>query len=134
MLMTQLVLALVAAALLIGAGWGLFAPLPERLEGFVIALAGGALIVSIMSELVERAAPHLPFMLLALSLLGGAAAFVLLDRQVKRRMGAQSGGGVVAASLATEVFPKAYKEDSHATGFAIALGLVAAQGLGQLGG
>lgn len=231
--MTLLVLALVAAALLLGAAWGLFAPLPERLEGFLIALAGGALIVSIMSELVDRAAPHIPYLVLALSLLAGAGAFVLLDRLVKRRMGAESGGGlllsvtldgipenlalgvaligatplevaalagaiflsnlpeaaggakgmhkdgysraavfaiwtgtalllslaalignltlaevgetplaiirvfaagVVAASLATEVFPKAYKEDSLATGFAIALGLVAAQGLGQLAG
>ena len=42
-------------------------------------------------------------------------------------------GGAVAASLATEVFPKAFKEDSYATGIATALGLVLAIGLDQLG-
>ena len=233
MLTTLLVLALVALALLIGAAWGLWAPLPERLEGFLIALAGGALIVSIMSELVERSAPHIPWIVLAACLLAGAVAFVLLDSFVKRKLGADSGGGllvsvtldgipenlalgvaligasglevaalagsiflsnlpeaaggakgmmadgyskpkvfaiwtatalllsaaalignlaladvpesvlspirvfaagVVAASLAIEVFPKAYEEDRYATGIAVALGLVAAQGLGQLAG
>lgn len=233
MLTTLLVLALVAAALLIGAAWGLWAPLPERLEGFLIALAGGALIVSIMSELVERAATQIPWLLLAASLMAGACAFVALDKFVKRKLGAQSGGGllvsvtldgipenlalgvaligasglevaalagaiflsnlpeaaggakgmlddgygrtkvfaiwtatavllagaallgnlalagvaapvlatirvfaagVVAASLAIEVFPKAYDQDRYATGFAVALGLVAAQGLGQMAG
>ncbi|WP_370206396.1 ZIP family metal transporter [Pararhodobacter marinus] len=233
MLTTIVVLLIVAVALLIGAGWGLWAPLPKRLEGFLIALAGGALIVSIMSELVDRAAPHIPWLVLAASLMAGAGAFVLLDRFVKRKLGAESGGGllvsvtldgvpenlalgvaligasglevaalagsiflsnlpeaaggakgmrddgyskakvfgiwagtavllsvaalignlalsdvgeavlavirvfaagVVAASLAIEVFPKASDEDRYATGFAIALGLVAAQGLGQLAG
>ena len=233
MLTTVIVLALVALALLIGAAWGLWAPLPARLEGFLIALAGGALIVSIMSELVERAAPHIPWAVLATSLIAGAGAFVLLDKFVKRKLGAESGGGllvsvtldgipenlalgvaligasglevaalagsiflsnlpeaaggakgmlddgysktkvfaiwtatalllsgaallgylaldqaseqvlgpirvfaagVVAASLAIEVFPKAYVQDSYATGFAVAIGLVAAQGLGQLAG
>lgn len=42
-------------------------------------------------------------------------------------------GGAVAASLATEVFPKAFKEDSYTTGFATALGLVLAVALDQLG-
>ena len=42
-------------------------------------------------------------------------------------------GGAVVASLATEVFPKAFKEDSYATGIATALGLVLAIALDQLG-
>ena len=41
-------------------------------------------------------------------------------------------GGAVVASLATEVFPKAFKQDSLATGLAAALGLVLALGLDQL--
>jgi len=40
-------------------------------------------------------------------------------------------GGAFAASLATEVFPKAFKEDSYTTGIATALGLVLAIGLDQ---
>lgn len=233
MLTTLIVLAIVAAALLIGAAWGLFAPLSEKTEGFVIALAGGALIVSIMSELVEPASQHISFAILAAALVLGAGLFVLLDIYVKRRLGADSGGGllvsvtldgipenlalgvaligagpaevaalagsiflsnlpeaaggakgmhadgfskprvlaiwtgtaalltgaalignllmvdagdtllavvrvtaagVVAASLATEVFPKAYQEDSMSAGIAVALGLAAAHGLALLGG
>ena len=42
-------------------------------------------------------------------------------------------GGAVVASLATEVYPKAFKEDSFATGLAAALGLVLAVGLDSLG-
>jgi ZIP family zinc transporter len=96
---------------MIGAAWSLFAPLPDRLEGFLIALAGGALIVSIMSDPVDRAAPPLPYLVLALSLLAGAGAFMRLDRLVKRRRGAGSG-----------------------TALLLSLRLVAAQGLGPLGG
>jgi ZIP family zinc transporter len=39
----------------------------------------------------------------------------------------------VVASLATEVFPKAFKEESYLTGIATGLGLVLAIGLDQLG-
>lgn len=42
-------------------------------------------------------------------------------------------GGAVTASLATEVFPKAFKEDKYMTGIAAALGIVLAIGLDQLG-
>jgi ZIP family zinc transporter len=41
--------------------------------------------------------------------------------------------GAVVASLATEVFPKAFKESSYPTGVATAIGLVVALLLGQLG-
>ena len=42
--------------------------------------------------------------------------------------------GAVVASLATEVFPKAYREDSHLAGIATALGVILAFGLGSLAG
>lgn len=199
----------------------------------MIATASGALIVPVMSELVRPASRHIAFPMLAAALLAGAGLFVLLDRFVKRRLGAESGGGllvsvtldgipenlalggaligagplevaavagsiflsnlpeaagsakgtradgfsipqvlaiwtatpvllsgaalvgnlalsdlgaaplaairvlaagVVAASLATEVFPKTCSQDRMATGIAIALGLAAAQGLGQPAG
>ncbi|AJE48349.1 ZIP family metal transporter [Celeribacter indicus] len=232
MLMTLAILAAVSAALLIGALWGVWRPPSEGTEGFLIALAGGALIVSVMSELVEPASEKIAFPLLAAALLGGAVCFVLADRYVMKNLGAESGGGlllavtldgipenlalgvaligadplmaaslagsiflsnlpeaaggargmvsdgisgsrvlaiwtgtavilalaalagklalanvgeqplaiirtfaggVVAASLATEVFPKAYREDKLWTGLAIALGLLAAHGLSKLG-
>ena len=42
--------------------------------------------------------------------------------------------GAVIASLATEVFPKAYKDDSHWAGIATALGAALAFALGEMGG
>lgn len=41
--------------------------------------------------------------------------------------------GAVVSSLATEVFPKAFKENSYVAGVAAAVGLVVALLLGQLG-
>ena len=41
--------------------------------------------------------------------------------------------GAVVASLATEVFPRAFKEDSYLAGLATAVGLIVALLLGQLG-
>ena len=40
--------------------------------------------------------------------------------------------GAVVASLATEVFPKAYQEDHHLAGIATAIGVILAVFLGEL--
>lgn len=50
--MTLIVIAVVSGALILGALWGTFGRLPEPVEGFIVALAGGALIVSLVLELV----------------------------------------------------------------------------------
>ena len=42
--------------------------------------------------------------------------------------------GAVIASLATEVFPSAFKDGNHWAGISTAIGLVLALGLNQLGG
>lgn len=231
MLLTLLVIVVVSAALVAGAAWGAYGKLPPELEGFIVALAGGALIVSAVLELIDPATKIAPLWAVAACVLTGAAAFTGLDRLVKRRFGSSSGGGLLAAitldgipenlalgvaligagplqvaalsgsiflsnlpeaaggaqamakktskpkvlglwtatalllsaaalagnlllagvpetalalircfaggavtaSLATEVFPQAFKEDSYATGIATALGLVLAIGLDQLG-
>ncbi len=231
MLLTILVIVVVSAALVGGAAWGAYGKLPSELEGFIVALAGGALIVSAVLELIDPATDIAPLWAVAACVLGGAAAFSVLDRLVKRKFGSDSGGGLLAAitldgipenlalgvaligagplqvaslsgsiflsnlpeaaggaqqmvqgrskakvlglwtataallsvaalagnlllagvpdtalglirsfaggavtaSLATEVFPKAFKEDSYTTGVATALGLVLAIALDQLG-
>ncbi|MGV9826317.1 ZIP family metal transporter [Gordonia sp. NPDC003429] len=231
MLLTVAVIVVVSAALVLGAAWGVYGRLPTKLEGFIVALAGGALIVSSVLELIDPATNVAPFWAVGLSTLAGAGMFVLLDKVVKRKLGADSGGGLLAAitldgipenlalgvaligagplqvaslsgsiflsnlpeaaggaqemakgrsnakvlglwtatalllsaaalignlllsgvptqvlslvrcvaggavvaSLATEVFPKAFKEESYATGFATAIGVVLAIGLHQLG-
>lgn len=229
--LTIAVIVVVSAALVAGAAWGIYGSLPAGLEGFIIALAGGALIVSSVLELIDPATAVAPLWAVAVCVLAGAGVFVGLDRLVKRRLGSKSGGGLLAAitldgipenlalgvaligagplqvaslsgsiflsnlpeaaggaqkmaqerskakvlglwtatalllsaaalggnlllagvpgaalalircvaggavvaSLATEVFPQAFKEESYLTGIATALGLVLAVGLDQLG-
>ncbi len=231
MLLTVLVIVVVSAALVGGAAWGVYGTLPTALEGFIVALAGGALIVSAVLELIDPATDVAPIWAVAGSVLAGAGVFTVLDRLVNRKLGSDGGGGLLAAitldgipenlalgvaligagplqvaslsgsiflsnlpeaaggaqqmaqnrskpkvlglwaatagllsaaalagnlllsgvpepalglircfaggavvaSLATEVFPKAFKEDSYTTGIATALGLVLAIALGQLG-
>ncbi|GAA1795765.1 hypothetical protein GCM10009795_046530 [Nocardioides hankookensis] len=58
--MTIAVIVVVSAALVAGAAWGIYGALPDRLEGFIIALAGGALIVSSVLELIDPATDVAP--------------------------------------------------------------------------
>ena len=232
MMLTILVVCVVSGALLLGAAWGIFWKLPKELEGFLIALAGGALIVSSLSELIEPALIKTSLTLVTVSVGIGAAVFAALDWSVAKKFGEDSGGGLlvsitldgipenlalgvaligagpmqvaalagsillsnlpeaaggakemvekqskvqvfalwaatsvllsaaavlgnmllasvsqsylaaircfaagaVIASLATAVFPKAYREDSFISGIATALGLLLALALGELGG
>ena len=52
MLTLFVVAGVVSGALLFGAAWGIWGRLPEKLEGFLVALAGGALLLSVTSELI----------------------------------------------------------------------------------
>ena len=231
MLLTILVIVVVSAALIAGAAWGAYGHLSSGLEGFIVALAGGALIVSAVLELIDPATDVAPLWAVAACVIAGAAAFSGLDHLVKTKFGSNSGGGLLAAitldgipenlalgvaligagplqvaslsgsiflsnlpeaaggakamaeghsktkvlglwtataallsaaalagnlllagvpqaalglvrcvaggavvaSLATEVFPKAFKEDRYTSGIATALGVILAIGLDQLG-
>ena len=57
----------------------------------------------------------------------GAAAFAGIDYLIDERWGDE--GGAVIASLATEIFPKAFRRDHHMAGVATALGFLAALAL-----
>ena len=96
-MMTILVVIIVSAALIIGALWGLYGNLSERLEGFLVALAGGALLVSALLELINPAMEKysIPIALTLVAL--GALTFTLLDFLVKQKWGSDSGGGLLAA-------------------------------------
>ena len=87
----------IASALLIGAAWGAYGHMSEKLEGFLIALAGGALIVSLMLELIMPANEIVPVGW-AMGFVGiGAATFTLLDTWIDKKFGKDSGGGLLAA-------------------------------------
>ena len=87
-----IVVIVVTSALLAGAAWGLFGPLPKRIEGFLIATAGGALIVSVVTELVEPASENAPLTWVLAALMAGAIVFLGLDYVVKDKFGSGGGG------------------------------------------
>lgn len=233
MLLTLVVVLVVSGALLVGAAWGIFGKQHEPTEGFLIALAGGALLLSVTTELIQPSIERSTLWVAAAGVLAGAVAFALIDYWIDEKWGPDSGGGLLAAitldgipenlalgvaligagamevaalagsillsnlpeaaggarqmagggqskgkifglwaatalllslaaiggnlllegasehhlafircfaagavvaSLATEVFPQAFKEDRHWTGLATALGVILAFLLGSLGG
>ena len=86
-----------SAALIAGALWGLYGRFPKNVEGFTVAMAGGALIVSVMAELLEPASQKTELWLL-LAVFGlGAIVFTVVDTWIDRRVGEDSGGGLMAA-------------------------------------
>lgn len=96
--MTMVVVLLaVSAALLIGALWGTFGKLSASLEGFLVAIAGGALIVSLVSELIEPAMKDLSVWTAMISMAVGATVFTGADWLIARFLGEESGGGLLAA-------------------------------------
>lgn len=233
MTMLFAVVLVVSGALVAGAAWGIFGRLPRNLEGFLVALAGGALLLSVTTELIQPSIEKSTVFHAMLGVGAGATLFAVLDYLIDEKWGSDSGGGLLAAitldgipenlalgvaligagglevaalagsillsnlpeaaggakamadgkwskgkvmalwaatavllsvaaiagnlllsgvgegtlaiirclaagavvaSLATEVFPKAFKEDKHWAGLATALGVILAFSLGELGG
>jgi ZIP family zinc transporter len=95
--MTLIVVLCVSAALLIGAAWGIFGSLPERVEGFVVALAGGALIISVVLELVEPATRSASIWAVSAVVVAGALVFAVLDYLVNTKSRKSGGAGLLAA-------------------------------------
>jgi zinc transporter ZupT len=73
--MLILILASVAAALLLGAVWGAYGRLSATTEGFLMALAGGALIVAVMDDLIAPALSHAPLWSVLAAFGAGAIVF-----------------------------------------------------------
>ncbi len=96
-MLAVVVILVVSAALVVGAAWGIYGRLPADLEGFIVALAGGALMVSAVLELIEPASHVVPIWLVGLVVVAGSVVFAVLDRAVKSRSDGSSGGGLLAA-------------------------------------
>ena len=97
MLTLVLVVGVVSAALLVGAAWGLWGKLPEKLDGFLVAMAGGAVLLSVTSELIEPSLEKSHLWLVALAVAAGAVVFSIADYWVDEKWGGESGGGLLAA-------------------------------------
>lgn len=94
---TLAIVAVVSGGLLVGAAWGLWGGVRERTEGFLIALAGGALLISVVTELIEPAIERSSILVAMIGVAAGAASFSALDYWIDERWGGQSGGGLLAA-------------------------------------
>ncbi|UVI40228.1 ZIP family metal transporter [Qipengyuania spongiae] len=97
MLMLFAVVLVVSGALVAGAAWGIYGKLPEKLEGFLVALAGGALLLSVTSELIEPSIDKSSVFHAMLGVAAGALVFTICDYLIDEKWGAESGGGLLAA-------------------------------------
>lgn len=97
MLTLLLVVGVVSGALLVGAAWGIFGSLPEKLEGFLVAVAGGALLIAVGTELIEPSLEESRLWIVALAVAAGAVVFSLADYWIDEKWGGESGGGLLAA-------------------------------------
>ncbi|MEO5700543.1 MAG: zinc transporter [Casimicrobiaceae bacterium] len=97
MFMTLIVVGVVSGALLIGAAWGVFGRLSRTWEGFLLALAGGALIYSLIVELIEPSIAKSSLALAMGAITAGALVFSGLDYLVDEKWGSDGGGGLLAA-------------------------------------
>lgn len=95
--MLFVVVGVVSGALLVGAAWGIWGKLPEKTEGFLVALAGGALLLSVTSELIEPSLEKSSLGIVALAVGAGAVVFAVADYLIDEKWGPNSGGGLLAA-------------------------------------
>ncbi|QLE00137.1 zinc transporter [Galbibacter sp. BG1] len=96
-MMTIIVILIVSGALIIGAVWGIYGHMSDSLEGFLVALAGGALLVSALLELIHPALKEDSIAITLSMVFAGAVIFTILDYLVKEKWGSKSGGGLLAA-------------------------------------
>lgn len=91
------VVLIVSFALLAGAAWGAWLGIGERTEGFIVAMAGGALIVSVMDELIRPSTDSAPLWIVVAAVAFGALLFTGLDYWVKSRLSGAGGMGLLLA-------------------------------------
>ncbi len=96
MLMFAVIL-VVSGALIIGALWGLYGRLPSWLEGNLLALAGGALMISVVIELIQPAVTDSGVWVTAAFTMLGAVVFASVDYLLDEKLNADGGSGLLAA-------------------------------------
>jgi zinc transporter, ZIP family len=92
-----LVIGVVSASLIVGAIWGVYGRLSDRTEGFIVAIAGGALIMSVIGELVEPSSKESNVWVVTAALAAGAALFSAADYWLDKTLKSDEGMGLLAA-------------------------------------
>jgi len=91
------VILVVSGALIIGALWGLYGRLPSWLEGNLLAVAGGALMISVVIELIQPAVTDSGVWVAAAFAMLGAVIFASVDYLLDEKLNADGGSGLLAA-------------------------------------
>ncbi len=91
------VILITSAALILGAVWGAFRGLGDQTEGFIVSMAGGALIVSLMEEMIRPSTETLPLLAVTVAIGFGATLFTLLDNWVDAKLSNAGGIGLLLA-------------------------------------
>ena len=95
--MVFLVILVVSGALIIGALWGVYGKLPDWLKGNLLALAGGALMLSVVLEMIQPALSHSGLWLTVVFTLLGATVFTGVDYLIDEKLDSEGGVGLLAA-------------------------------------
>lgn len=96
-MMVFLVILVVSGALIVGALWGVYGKLPTWLQGNLLAIAGGALMLSVVIEMIEPALEHNNLWLTIAFTLLGAIVFAVVDYLIDEKLDSAGGGGLLAA-------------------------------------
>ena len=96
-MMVFAVILVVSAALIVGALWGVYGKLPYWLQGNLLALAGGSLILSVVLEMIQPAVADDGFWIAIGATLAGAVTFSGVDYLIDEKMDSEGGGGLLAA-------------------------------------
>ncbi|MGB3468220.1 MAG: hypothetical protein WBA74_23240 [Cyclobacteriaceae bacterium] len=95
--MVIVIILVVSGVLVVGAAWGVYGRLSDKQEGFLVALAGGALLVSAILELIEPSLQDHSIIISLSSVFAGAATFTIASYLAKQKSGADKGGGLLLA-------------------------------------
>lgn len=105
MRLTFAVVAIVSGALIVGALIGVYGKLRARTEGFIVALAGGALLLSLVTELIEPTLEKSNMLTTVLGVATGAIIFTVIDYLIDEKWGSNGGAGLLAA-VTTDGIPE----------------------------
>jgi ZIP family zinc transporter len=96
-MMIFLVITIVSAALIIGALWGTYGKLPNWLQGNLLAIAGGALMLAVVLQMLQPAVTHSGLLATIGFTLLGAGVFTSIDYLIDEKLQSSGGGGLLAA-------------------------------------
>lgn len=90
------VIIVVSGALIIGALWGLYGRFPSWLEGNLLAITGGSLMLSVVIGLIQPAVTESGIWVTVAYTVLGALVFTGVDYLIDEKLKSDSGAGMVA--------------------------------------